>query len=325
MGTPGPLRHEPIEKMMALDLKSVEGFIVKQLAEWPLAASNFEALKGVEVKEFDVDGMPIKVQFNPARIVSSGAKVDAASLKARKCFLCDENRPVEQFGIEWGDYTVLINPFPIFPRHLTIPDRRHTDQLIENRIADMFRLTRQLKGYTVFYNGPKCGASAPDHMHFQAGNSDFLTLGKALESADMEELAKIGDACLYAVDTLPLKMFVIDSADPEEGAKLFDVLYKAMEIKDGETEPMMNLLCYSAGDKERLVVIPRKKHRPSFYGTEGNDSMLLSPASVDMGGVFITPRREDFERFDENIVRKVYEELCLSSQELNEIAKKIRK
>lgn len=308
---------------MDVNSKIIEDFIASQLEEWPLAAKNFDALKGVEVKEFDVDGFPIKVQFNPARIVSSGAKVDAASLKARKCFLCEENRPAEQRGIAWGEYIILINPFPIFPRHLTIPTG-HTDQLIEGRIADMMRLAAQMQGYTVFYNGPRCGASAPDHMHFQAGNSDFLTIGQALRKVEMNEITSDGSAKLYAVDSLPLKMFVIDATDPKDGAELFDRLYRAMPVAEGEAEPMMNLLCWAEDGKVRLVVIPRKRHRPSFYGTEGEGTMLLSPASVDMGGVFITPRREDFDRMNPDIIRTVFDELCLSSEELNKISENVR-
>ncbi len=310
---------------MALTSNQVNTFIAEQIAEWPQAAGNFEALKGVKVKDLDVDGMHIKVQFNPARMVSSAAKVDAASLKARKCFLCAANRPEVQRGISWGDkYTVLVNPFPIFPRHLTIPDDSHTDQLIDGRIADMMRLASELDEYTVFYNGPRCGASAPDHMHFQAGNSDFLTIGEALEDARHDVVATEGESTLAMVDTLPLKVFVIDAVSPEEGQKLFNRLYKAIPVPEGEKEPMMNLLCYATPLGTRLVVIPRKRHRPSFYGTEGDECMLISPASVDMGGVFITPRPQDFDRFDADIARKIFDELCLSSAELNDIASNVK-
>lgn len=286
-----------------------------------MAKGNFDALAGVEVKSFDVDGMPFKVQFNPARIVSSGAKVDAASLKARKCFLCGENRPAEQFGMEWKDrYTVLINPFPIFRRHLTIPDNSHTDQLIAGRIKDMMDLAADLDGFTVFYNGPRCGASAPDHMHFQAGNSDFLTIAEALDGVDLKTVATDGDATLSMVDSLPVKVFVIDAADHAAGERLFGRLLAAMPVPEGEREPMMNILCYSTPAGERLVVIPRKRHRPSFYGTEGTDCMLISPASVDVGGVFITPRPEDFARMDADAIRRVLNEVCLNSEELADIA-----
>ncbi|MBO5053914.1 MAG: DUF4922 domain-containing protein [Muribaculaceae bacterium] len=297
--------------------------IADQIAVWPQAAGNFEALKNVKVKDLDVDGMHFKVQFNPARIVSSSAKVDAKSLKERKCFLCAANRPEVQTGMPWGEddrYIVLINPFPIFPRHLTIPDTSHVDQLIVDRAEDMMDLAHDLNGYTVFYNGPKCGASAPDHMHFQAGNSDFLTIGEAIENTDLKTVATDGDAVLAVVDTLPLKVFVIDAADHKAGARLFHRLYDAIPVPEGEREPMMNILCYATPEGERMVIIPRKRHRPSFYGTEGDDCMLLSPASVDMGGVFITPLEKDFNRLDSNLVRRVLDELCLSSDEINTIA-----
>lgn len=303
----------------------VSDFIASQIAEWPKAAGNFEALKTVKVKEIDLPGWTVKVQFNPARIVSSAAKVDAKSLKERKCFLCGENRPAVQRGIEWGGrYTILINPFPIFPRHLTIPDNSHTDQLISGRIADMMRLAAELEDYTVFYNGPRCGASAPDHMHFQAGNSDFLTLAPALEDAEHKVIATDGDATLALVDSLPLKVFVIDADDPEAGQRLFDRLYAAIPVPEGEKEPMMNILCYPTPAGVRLVVIPRKRHRPSFYGTEGEGTMLLSPASVDMGGVFITPLEKDFKALDAETIVRILDELCLDTDEINRIAENVK-
>lgn len=311
---------------MATSSSQINEFIKEQLAEWPMAKGNFEALATVKVKDLDVDGMHIKVQFNPARIVSSSAKVDAKSLKERKCFLCGANRPEVQRGIEWGPdekYIVLINPFPIFPRHLTIPDQKHVDQLVADRIEDMMDLAAELDEYTVFYNGPRCGASAPDHMHFQAGNSDFLTIAESLEGAELKTVAEDGEATLAVVDTLPLKVFVIDAADHAAGARLFRRLYDAIPVPEGEKEPMMNLLCFHTPAGERLVVIPRKRHRPSFYGTEGEDCMLVSPASVDMGGVFITPREIDFNRMDADTVRRILDELCLSKEEIDEIASRV--
>ncbi len=300
--------------------------IADQIAVWPQAAGNFQALNNVKVKDLDVDGMHFKVQFNPARIVSSSAKVDAKSLKERKCFLCSQNRPDVQVGLPWGKndkYIVLINPFPIFPRHLTIPDQSHVDQLVVDRIEDMMDLAADLDGYTVFYNGPKCGASAPDHMHFQAGNSDFLTISEAIENAELKTIIAQDNASLSMVDTLPLNVFVIDASDHKAGAQLFRRLYDAIPVPDGEKEPMMNLLCYATPLGERLIVIPRKRHRPSFYGTEGENCMLLSPASVDMGGVFITPLEKDFNALDANVIKRVLEELCLSNEEINTIAERV--
>ncbi len=308
-------------------MQTAENFIQAQLERWPMAKANFDALAGVEVKQLDVDGMPFKVQFNPARIASSGAKVDAASRKARKCFLCAENRPSEQIGMEWGGrYIILINPFPIFPRHLTIPDVSHTDQLIIGRIADMMRLSTELNNYTIFYNGPRCGASAPDHMHFQAGNSDFLTLAPTLEAADLSVLYSdpSGHNRLSYAPGLPVKVFVIDSDSPEKGAEIFSKVYDALPVPEGEKEPMMNLLCWATESGTRLVVVPRKRHRPSFYGTEGPGTMLISPASVDVAGVFITPRPEDFAAIDAAKIREVLDEVCLSEEEISEIAKNIK-
>lgn len=293
-------------------------FITAQRAEWPLAARNFDALDGVEVRSIAMPGMDIKVQFNPARIVSSGAKVDARSLAERPCFLCDKNRPAEQRGIDWRGYTVLVNPFPIFPRHLTIPAVGHTPQRIQGRVADMLALAAELPGYTVFYNGPRCGASAPDHMHFQAGNSDFLPIWQALDAAPLRTVADDGAGTRLSVCTaLPVNVFVVDAATPEAGERMFDRLYRV--LPEGEEEPMMNLL--AAGS--RLVVVPRKRHRPSFYGTEGEGCMLLSPASVDMGGAFITPRREDFDRLDAQLLARVFDELCLDTEQIEVISNKV--
>ena len=293
-------------------------FITAQRAEWPLAARNFAALDGVEVRSIAMPGMDIKVQFNPARIVSRGAKVDARSLAERPCFLCDKNRPAEQRGIDWRGYTVLVNPFPIFPRHLTIPTVGHTPQRIQGRVADMLALAAELPGYTVFYNGPRCGASAPDHMHFQAGNSDFLPIWQALDAAPLRTVADDGAGTRLSVCTaLPVNVFVVDAATPEAGERMFDRLYRV--LPEGEEEPMMNLL--AAGS--RLVVVPRKRHRPSFYGTEGEGCMLLSPASVDMGGAFITPRREDFDRLDAQLLARVFDELCLDTEQIEVISNKV--
>lgn len=293
-------------------------FITAQRAEWPLAARNFDALEGVEVRSIAMPGMDIKVQFNPARIVSSGAKVDARSLAERPCFLCEKNRPAEQRGIDWRGYTVLVNPFPIFPRHLTIPAVVHTPQRIQGRVADMLALAAELPGYTVFYNGPRCGASAPDHMHFQAGNSDFLPIWQALDAAPLRTVADDGAGTRLSVCTaLPVNVFVVDAATPEAGERMFDRLYRV--LPEGEEEPMMNLL--AAGS--RLVVVPRKRHRPSFYGTEGKGCMLLSPASVDMGGAFITPRREDFDRLDAQLLARVFDELCLDTEQIEVISNKV--
>lgn len=301
-------------------LSKVEKLLAQQKEQWPQAGANYAALADVEVKDIALPGMNFKVQFNPARIASTGAKVDAAAIKARKCFLCASNRPEQQEGIDWNDrYTILVNPFPIFPKHLTIPDKSHTMQLISGRMADMMRLAGELDGYTVFYNGPRCGASAPDHMHFQAGNSDFLTIWEAVEGADLTPVFEDGATRVSVSLATPLRFFVIDTDSPEAGAGAFERLYAAMPVPEGESEPMMNVLCRADEGRIRAIVIPRKRHRPSFYG-DGEGCMLLSPASVDLGGVLITPRKTDFDRIDRAVIEKTLAELCLDGNEMRAIA-----
>ena len=177
--------------------EQVEKLIQEQLIEWPLVSQNFAALGKVQSKDITVGHVEYRAQLNPARIVSSAAKVDTKSIQERKCFLCAQNRPKEQKGVRYKQYEILINPFPIFPRHLTIPDINHVDQKISNRIADMLDLARELDDYVIFYNGPKCGASAPDHMHFQAGNKGFMGIETDVKSHTGQLISKHKDASLH--------------------------------------------------------------------------------------------------------------------------------
>lgn len=302
--------------------EQVESLIQDQLAVWELARNNYEALKQVKTKTVSFGGFAIKVQFNPARILSSAAKVDAKSIQERKCFLCAQNLPPFQKGIPFGEeYRILVNPFPIFPKHLTIPTHEHVDQLILGRIGDMLDLAFNLDEYIVFYNGPKCGASAPDHAHFQAGNKGFLPIEK-----DWRELAgkaKIVDnaASLYILNEYLRGTYVIESASKEDAVALFEQIYSQLEIKEGESEPMLNVLAWYESDKWIITVFPRDQHRPSCYAAEGDDNILISPASVDMGGVFITPQEKDFEKISADDIRQILQEVCYSEEQLLEITK----
>ena len=304
--------------------ETVLSFIKGQLDAWETARNNFAALANVKVKEFRIGGSTFKVQFNPGRIVSSAAKVDAKSLKERKCFLCEANRPAVQEGIEWEGYTILVNPFPIFPLHLTIPANDHTDQIIGGRIGDMMRLAAELTGFTLFYNGPKCGASAPDHMHFQAGNKGFMPIEKDIEHACRETVLSSGTAVLEKVTGLSHPCFLIKSTTVEQAEGMFDQIYQTLDIPEGEPEPMLNVLCWYANEMWSIAVFPRKKHRPSCYFAEGDDNILISPASVDMGGVFITPLEKDFEKITADDIKAILDEVCLNEDELTEIAEKLK-
>jgi ATP adenylyltransferase/5',5'''-P-1,P-4-tetraphosphate phosphorylase II len=255
----------------------------EQLSNWMLARENYQALKQVKTKTLLVDGKEYKVQFNPARITSSAAKVDPKSIQERKCFLCTENRPPEQKGILFKDkYIVLINPFPIFPRHLTVPLLEHTPQLIAPRFGDMLDLAKQLDDYAVFYNGPKCGASAPDHFHFQAGNKGFLPVEK---------------------DKNWRNGICIKSGNKQEMINRFEDIYNSLPLLPGNNEPMMNILAWYESTLWIVYIFPRKKHRPACYFAEGNANLLISPAAVDLGGVFITPLEKDFDKITaENMI-----------------------
>ena len=289
--------------------REITDFIDSQKANWAFANDNYDALKHVATKTLNC-GM--RVQYNPARIVSSGANVDKASVKARPCFLCAKHRPMQQTAIDWGEYQILVNPYPIFPRHLTIPTKRHVPQRISGRFGDMLKLAQELPGYTVFYNGPHCGASAPDHMHFQAGNSDFLPLWEALPPSDLSSAAPV--EIFGHMGALLLRASVDIVIE-----QLFDTVYNL--LPSFGDEPMINVLTryieneIGKGTFE-CVVIPRKRHRPSFYGA-GTDEMVVSPASVDLAGVLVTPRSEDFNRMDDSVASRVIDEVCYSFDEVN--------
>lgn len=311
----------------------------EQLETWVQARDNYEALKKVKTKELMVSGFPFKVQFNPARIVSSAAKVDAKSIQERKCFLCKENRPAVQKGLDYinnpdnaDHYTVLINPFPIFPKHLTIPLIKHQDQLIYGHFDAMLNLAAELTQYTLFYNGPKCGASAPDHFHFQAGNRGFLPLESQLDKLEKEIIFKSRLTSLCEVKSGINGMLLMESSSKEEFISVFNKIYSLLEVKEGESEPMLNILCWYNGDVNGGVnegvwttaLFIRSKHRPSHFFAEGDANILLSPASVDLGGVFITPLEKDFDKISAKDIKEILEEVCISFEELHHLVNKIK-
>ena len=277
------------------------------------------------LKELNVNGILYKVQFNPARIVSSGAKVDAKSILERKCFLCPANLPPVQKGIPFGGhYNILVNPFPIFPRHLTVPELAHTPQRIATRFTDMLELAEALTDYTIFYNGPKCGASAPDHAHFQAGNKGFMPIEKDWRGQTAGKIADYRKAALWYLDDAPRATLVIESTSKEDAADLFDIIYRSLDVKPEEDEPMMNVLVLYEADRWVVFVFPREKHRPACYTAEGEANLLSSPASVDLGGVFITPVEKDFLKITAEDVAQILSEVCLSATDFHKVRQRIR-
>jgi len=293
----------------------------EQVSNWELARTNFAGLKTVRTKSFDFGDFEVKVQFNPARIVSSGAKVDAKTIAERKCFLCTENRPAAQNSVDAGDYLVLVNPFPIFPEHFTIPRKEHVEQQIKPYFSDMLELAKALDDYLIFYNGPRCGASAPDHMHFQAGTKDFLPLVNdytRLKDTHAQLLVESENFQLYNFNNYLRTVYCIESTDVESAKDAFEKLYTYFtsppaplleergEIEvGGEVEPMLNIVCTFEDGKWFTFVLPRKTFRPWQYSAEGEQQLLVSPATVEMCGIFITPIEAHFEKITKEDVESI--------------------
>lgn len=304
--------------------------LMEQLKEWNLAKDNYNDLKKVKTKIFEFGNFNIKIQFNPGRIVSSSAKVDKKSISERKCFLCLENLPKEQKGINILDnYTLLVNPFPIFPEHFTIPLTKHLPQHIKDYFYDMLLITASMgSNYSLFYNGPKCGASAPDHFHFQAGLKNFMPLEYEYEDIVYEKgnlFYRNTTTEIYQVKNYLRNFISIESDSSEDIMRIWELIYSNLPVKEDETEPMMNLLTSYKNDKWRVNIFPRTVHRPTQFFAEGEEKILLSPASVDLGGVCITPREEDFAKITKEDLIDIYRQITMSDSDFDTLVGKIDK
>lgn len=303
------------------DLASkAHALLLQQKGVWEMLRTGYETLQSVRTRAFEFDGFQIKVQFNPGRLISTVAKVDATSIKERKCFLCTQNLPPAQRGIPCdGEFLVLCNPFPIFPEHFTISSLRHTPQLIRNSFATLLHLTRELgTRYTVLYNGPRCGASAPDHLHFQAGNRSYLPIDaeyEAMKQNGASWLAQSGSLRACSIENCLRRHITLESSDAELLQRAFGALYEVFQ--DGGPageEPMLNILGFYTNAEWRVHFFPRAKHRPAFYFKEGDQKLLISPAAVELGGICTTPREQDFERVTREHIVDMYNEVCVSAE-----------
>jgi hypothetical protein len=291
--------------------------IIDQKKDWDLARKNYDGLKKVKVKTFDFGNYKIDIQFNPERIVSSAAKVDTKSIEARPCFLCQKNLPPQQRGLAFDhEYIVLVNPFPIFPEHLTIPSYSHTDQQILGSFGSVLDLSEKLNDFVIFYNGPKCGASAPDHLHFQAGNKGFLPIEKDYNGGKCCQLVRqIGNVDLFYWPDYQRGIITLKSSDKTELIDCFRKIYAQLHcLVPLETEPMLNILAIYEHDYWVIHIFPRTLHRPGQYFETGEKQIILSPAAVDMGGVFITPREEDFIKITPDIVKDIFKQVCHNAE-----------
>ncbi len=285
----------------------------RQLAAWPEAARRYRDLQNTEAKEIDLGGMPVRVQFNPARAVSTLARTDAAAIKARSCFLCRGNRPAQQEalpfeGCDGRRYEVLVNPFPIFPEHYTVPAVEHTPQRIAGRFPDMLRLAEAFPDMVVFYNGPESGASAPDHFHFQMGCRGFLPVETHFDRLRPVTVMRPGAADIAVTSAYIPGLPVITAPDGASATAAFHRVLRSLPVSPATGEPQLNILCWKNGTDYRIVVIPRKAHRPSYYFAPEDRAVRISPASVDLGGVFIVPVEEDFRRVNAQVLKDIIEE-----------------
>ena len=264
--------------------QDADAFFKAQLIDWPEVGERYRNLN-VQTKSFAFGGKTYTVQHNPGRIVSTGAKIDKDTIRHRACFLCDINRPSVQHGLALNDrFQLLVNPFPILKQHFTIVLRKHSPQQIEPYYSDMLDFADRLDRMFIFYNGPFCGASAPDHMHFQAGPKEQLP-----------------NACLT-------KYYELRAKNMDEMMILFRKVYDSFPVITGELEPRINVLTWKENDEWVSIVIPRTKHRPSCYEAEGEEKMLVSPGALDMSGLMIIPRVEDFNRLNSELVESIIKE-----------------
>ena len=324
--------------------EEIEAFFQKELQDWPEAAERYKALEeGVQTKELPLGETMMAAQWNPARIVSTGAAIDKKTISERPCFLCDNNRPKEQHKLMTEKhYQILVNPYPILPQHFTIPMRRHTPQSIYSSFGTLRKMAWDMPKHIVFYNGPLCGASCPDHMHLQAGSRgiaplerDWTMYEKGLrklypltgeQMASMEEAGNVGNRPgLYLLEGYACPVFVIRSLPTESDSLLCQRVYKALPVIGDETEPRLNIVCWrekgtaSRPDEIVTLIFPRSKHRPDCYYAEGKEQLLISPGALDMCGLFITPREQDFEALTAEKAASILKEVTLSEEELKPI------
>ena len=302
---------------------NIRAFFTHQLDTWDEIRQRYEALKHVGLKQLGHR----QLQYNPARMVSTGAQIDRQTIAQRACFLCEKNRPEEQLTIDLGDdFELMVNPFPVLPMHFTIVRKTHVPQTILENYTEIHRLLELFPELFVFYNGPMSGASAPDHMHFQAGIGQELPLMTVLRKLEKEQQVLIkqeNGSSLSMFNSVAFKAFVIKSKAQETEMTLFKQLYDAMPVREGEKEPRMNIVAWRDGSEDVIVVLPRDNHRPACYFEEGNRRMVISPGALDMAGLIITPREEDFNRMSEDKLISILKEVSIKEKDMENIKEKL--
>ena len=301
----------------------------EQKLSWALLKHNYEVLAGVQTREFDFDSFQIKIQLNPARIKSTSAVVDKNSINSRECFLCVDKLPPEQNALAYGkNFLILANPYPIFTEHYTVSKRKHIPQIIIGNFEELLNISKDLGSYlTIFYNGPKCGASAPDHMHFQAVIKNRMPIelefDKILETKS-NSIFNNGKIKVRFFENYLRHFISFESDNKGELLVAFKTLIKAFRrISLPKDEPLVNIISNYREKKWCIFIFPRRTHRPSQYYAENEKRLLISPAAVDMGGLFITPREEDFNKIKKDDVIDIFRQVTITKEYFEFLKKKI--
>ena len=302
---------------------SLQRFFDRQLETWDDVRRRYRELNNVKTRELSVGASTVILQWNPARIGSTGAKIDSRSISERPCFLCVQNRPQEQLKrVVDGKWELLVNPFPILPMHFTLPTLKHTPQAIKEMYGEIYRLLTAYPELMVFYNGPKCGASAPDHAHLQAGVPSVLPLMDSWQRLSRELTPVVilsADDDISVINDYPCPALLIRSHSRETGEQLFSRLYKVLPCQTDETEPMMNIVAWRKDEEYLSVVFPREKHRPDCY-----NYIMVSPGAIDMAGLMITPHEEDFERLSGEQAIAILQEVALSKEAFAKVIEQLK-
>lgn len=292
-----------------------------QLSVWPLARANYRELKNAAVKDIVLDGLPLKLICIPSRSISTRAETDRKTLASRPCFLCARNCPPEQRltgfeGAKGKRYNIQLNPYPILPDHFVIPALDHTPQTIWRRYVDMLRLSKRRPGFTIFYNGPQCGASAPDHFHFQAVPSGLLPLELSVAKGEnMRYLANVSDARLYEYTAFANGIFVIKGLSSKSMNRMFYRLLDCADTMPGDPEPRFSLSTFRNGDEYCSIVIFRTGHRSRHYSSpDPQEQLTMSPGTVDMHGYFVTVEMSDFKKMTPELLRSLIDGVTISSE-----------
>jgi hypothetical protein len=294
----------------------------EQTRSWEMLAKNRALLAKMEIRAFDFGEFTVKTQWNPARLYSVSAKVDEASIRNRKCFLCDENRPPQQHSLDCGnDYKLLCNPYPILAEHFTIVHKKHQPQRIARSFAEMLELTEMLGShYTIFYNGPECGASAPDHLHFQAGNIGAAPLDREYDHVK-KSVAIRGEVEIFFCGEYLRPFVSLESRNRQAAVDAFARIYDEYgKIVPSAVEPKVNVFCNRAGDVFRAIIFPRTQHRPkAYYAVDPERRMLLSPGAADMSGIVVMPIEEQFRRIAAQDLSDMYAQTCATPEMMTQL------